>query len=805
MPYQVLARKYRPLRFSDVVGQDHVTRTLQNALEQGRVAHGYIFSGHRGIGKTTIARILASALNCQRTIGSPGRPTPEPCLACDSCLEIRQGNAVDVIEIDAATNRGIDEIRELRDAARYRPARDRFKIYILDEAHQITDAAFNALLKTLEEPPEHIVFMMATTEPENIPQTIRSRCQHFSFHAVKLDDILGQLRKISVDENVLADDAALDLLAEAGDGSMRDALSIMDQAIASAPVVHTDSGIAKPRLSATEIRDLMGTVPNTVFEEILEHVSANHAAGVLTTANRLLDAGNSPAQIARQFVRYLRNTVVAKIANLAPDSPDTELLQISPDERRRAARTAMLFTEEELTRFMQVMLRTFDDLGFRQEQRFHLELGLLKLVHLQRLLPMEHFLSQLPRPDSQRRIATPTPQPRPASVPPTTPASPAAPATTGTSAATNPAAPLSTRISTEPVPHVPQERGSEPPATPSRTSAPAEAPSLGESVESPSAQPGKELSFRPEHAQLHRASAVVEPALLPEAPAAPPIPRLAPNPNPFDKPASPSPKSTAQVPREGSSPIPAIPNPASTAASDFDRSRRPNAQTDPLSKGPGFSPVISAPFSPGALAPEGTSGPATTVTPHHVPPLARPGASTTPDPTTGIDAHLPPVDSYELDAYTAAANDTDAPPPPADPEAQPTPEPSSEAATLQATAVEALFATGSQNSSAEQLEETTWTVTDGEIRIQTSLSKPLMNTIFRPDTQALIRGALANKGGTGLKLVFLPGTVADRTKSAPKKARTGSAQARALEHPTVQAAQRLFNAEITNVFDLRKD
>src|ERR1700758_389184 len=251
MSYQVLARKYRPQKFSEVIGQEHVTRTLKNAIEQQRIAHGYIFSGHRGIGKTTIARILAMALNCR----SKDHPVPEPCGVCESCTEIRAGNAVDVIEIDAATNRGIDEIRELREAARYRPARDRFKIYILDEAHQITDAAFNALLKTLEEPPDHIVFMMATTQPEDIPQTIRSRCQHFSFHAVKLDDIVGQLRSIATAENISADDATLALLAEAGDGSMRDALSIMDQAIASAP---TENGV--PALSADEVRSLMGTV-----------------------------------------------------------------------------------------------------------------------------------------------------------------------------------------------------------------------------------------------------------------------------------------------------------------------------------------------------------------------------------------------------------------------------------------------------------------------------------------------------------------------------------------------------------------
>ncbi len=468
MAYQVLARKYRPTRFSDVVGQDHVTRTLLNALAQGRIAHGYIFSGHRGIGKTTIARILASALNCRTEVGAAKRPTPEPCNDCESCLEIRQGNAVDVIEIDAATNRGIDEIRELRDAARYRPSRDKYKIYILDEAHQITDAAFNALLKTLEEPPDHIVFMMATTQPEDIPQTIRSRCQHFSFHAVKLDDIVGQLQRIAKAEDILADEQTLSLLAEAGDGSMRDALSIMDQAIASAPLVE-----GQPELSADEVRGLMGTVSNVVYEQVLEAVAENNSADVLAICNRLLDAGNGAPQLARQFVRYLRNCTVAKITKLssATDVEATgiaaDLLQISPEERRRAARSAALFTEEELSRFLAIMLRTFDDLGFRQEQRFHLELGLLKLVHAQRLLPVEDLLSQLgvapqtapktvptDRASAFATVPAPTPTRRepakPVAVPVSAPAA-AAPASSATATAAEPTRSTTTARSPEAV------------------------------------------------------------------------------------------------------------------------------------------------------------------------------------------------------------------------------------------------------------------------------------------------------------------------------------------------------------------
>jgi DNA polymerase-3 subunit gamma/tau len=414
MGYQVLARKYRPQRFADVAGQDHVTHTLMNALIQNRIAHGYIFSGHRGIGKTTIARIVAQALNCHHAIGSAERPTPEACGVCDSCVEIRQGNATDVIEIDAATNRGIDEIRELRDAARYAPSRDRYKIYILDEAHQITEAAFNALLKTLEEPPAHVIFMMATTQPEDIPQTIRSRCQHFSFHAVKFDDILAQLKMIAVHEEVDAEDGALALLAEAGDGSMRDALSIMDQAIASAPV---EAG--RPLLATAQIRELMGSVPNAVFERLLEAVAAGQSAELMQELNLLLNAGHSASSLARQMVRYLRNTLMAKLGG-----EQTELLQISGDERARAARTALLFSEEELTRNLQIVLRTFDDLNYRQEQRFHLELGLLKLIHAQRLLPLEEFLSGVASGGGVRSAA---PAPRPALSPARPASSPAAP------------------------------------------------------------------------------------------------------------------------------------------------------------------------------------------------------------------------------------------------------------------------------------------------------------------------------------------------------------------------------------------
>jgi DNA polymerase-3 subunit gamma/tau len=399
MSYTVLARKYRPQRFSDVIGQDHVTRTLKNALEQQRIAHGYIFSGHRGIGKTTIARILAMALNCR----SAEHPVAEPCGVCDSCREIREGSvgAMDVIEIDAASNRGIDEVRGLIATATAEPARDRYRIFILDEAHQVTDAAFNALLKTLEEPPPWAIFMMATTQPEDIPQTIRSRCQHFSFHAVRFLNIVEQLRSIAQQEHISVDDDALALLAEAGDGSMRDGLSIMDQAIACCGTTITSAGV----------RELVGTVNATVLEQVMAAVHNNNSEEVLGIIDKLLVEGQSPVHFARQLVRFLRNALVAKVAG--PGSP---LLQISSDEQMRVARIAALFGEEDLTRFLQIMLRTHGDVSYKQEQRFHLELGLLKLVHAQRLLPLEQLLSESSLPTGGRTGT--------AALPPRAPAAP---------------------------------------------------------------------------------------------------------------------------------------------------------------------------------------------------------------------------------------------------------------------------------------------------------------------------------------------------------------------------------------------
>ncbi len=392
--YQVIARKYRPQTFQDVVNQEHVKTTLENAIAQNRIAHGYIFSGQRGTGKTTVARILARCLNCIQG------PVATPCGSCASCREITAGGTVDVIEIDAASNRGINEMRELRENVRYQPARDRYKVFIIDEAHQITSEAFNALLKTIEEPPPWVVFVLCTTEAHKIPATIASRCQHFSFRSVDFEELTARMAWICSQEGIDADAEALAVLAQAGEGSVRDSLSALDQAIA----------CCGSHLNAAEVRALLGAFSLESLENVTRALGESDSRRMLEVVDELERNGHHLQHFSRELARYFRNLLVSRIVGA-----DTRLIAASAAERQKLAEIASRFSEEDLTRYLQLTLDIYQDLQTSLQPRFHLEIGLVRLVQAGRLLPIEEALAGLGgAPGRPRPAAQPASPPRPA-------------------------------------------------------------------------------------------------------------------------------------------------------------------------------------------------------------------------------------------------------------------------------------------------------------------------------------------------------------------------------------------------------
>jgi len=373
MQYQVLARKWRPRNFHELVGQEHVSRSLMNALQGGRLAHAFLFSGPRGSGKTTSARILAKALNCHE--GKPG----EPCSQCPACIEIAAGNCLDVLEIDAASNRGIDEIRELKEKTRYNPARDRNRIFIIDEVHMLTSEAFNALLKTLEEPPPHVVFILATTEHHKIPATILSRCQQYTFKLIPYPRIFDRLREISQAEGIQISDGALELVTFASGGSMRDAMSALDQVLA---------------FSGSEVRDedaaaLLGMVEANVLDRTIRAIADNNPAELLEVVAGLAEAGQDLNNFCRRLSGQFRNLMVMK-AGIS----DTALLGVPESLLPALREQAELFSREELIRLFDAFQKIETGMKYATQVRFQLEMGLIELAHAARLRPIEDLIAE---------------------------------------------------------------------------------------------------------------------------------------------------------------------------------------------------------------------------------------------------------------------------------------------------------------------------------------------------------------------------------------------------------------------------
>ncbi|WP_134702239.1 DNA polymerase III subunit gamma/tau [Ammoniphilus sp. YIM 78166] len=358
MAYRALYRVFRPQTFHDVVGQEHITRTLQNALKEQRFSHAYLFSGPRGTGKTSAAKILAKAVNCQNG------PAPEPCNECPACRGITEGSVVDVIEIDAASNRGVEEIRDVRDKVKYAPTEVRFKVYIIDEVHMLTTEAFNALLKTLEEPPGHVLFILATTEPHKLPATIISRCQRFDFRSISAKAMMDRLRFIAAEENVSISDQALALMARVSEGGMRDVLSLFDQVL-------SYSG------TTVEVEDVVlvtGVVSQTILGEVAELVSRNDAAKLMELLHQVIAEGKNPEQFLHDLLLYFRDLLLFKTA------PTLDELQhrVTGDERFQTLSST--FSPVFLYSIIEKLNKVSQDMKWASHPKIVLEMGLIRLV-----------------------------------------------------------------------------------------------------------------------------------------------------------------------------------------------------------------------------------------------------------------------------------------------------------------------------------------------------------------------------------------------------------------------------------------
>jgi DNA polymerase-3 subunit gamma/tau len=414
MSYQVLALKWRPQNFDDLVGQEHVSRTLANAMASGRIHHAFLFTGARGVGKTSAARILAKALNCEAGL------SPTPCNICPSCVEITNGQGIDVLEIDGASNNGVDEIRELRESIRYLPSRGRYRIIIIDEVHMLSTSAFNALLKTLEEPPPHVKFIFATTEPHKIPITILSRCQRFDFRKISLNPLVARLRTIVEAEKITISDLALTLIARRGEGSMRDALSALDQMLAFCGEIVADE----------DVQGLLGLVDRRLIHDTVEAIVNRESHLALETLRRIDEQGYAFRQFAQELVEALRGLILLKVTTDPGD-----LLDVTIEERQKLQALAERTTVEDLQRAMTLLLRTESEIAHSTFPRLLLEMTLIRLCYLPPTREIAALLGKID--ELERRLGTgkgpalppprPSAAPSPSSVKPATPASPVAP------------------------------------------------------------------------------------------------------------------------------------------------------------------------------------------------------------------------------------------------------------------------------------------------------------------------------------------------------------------------------------------